>query len=154
MPVRRGHVAPQNTFIDTIIRKFDGQNRNFVIANAQVINCPVIFCNDGFCDVSGYSRAEVMQKPATCDFLQGPLTSSTALRRLRLALQGNEETQVEILFYKKDGSKFLCSVLLAPVKNENGDVILFIINYEDVTDAPLRSDVRNKNFKSEFFLRF
>ena len=47
------------------------------------------------------------------------------------------------------GSKFLCSVLLAPVKNENGDVILFIINYEDVTDAPLRSDVRNKNFKSE-----
>ncbi|KAI8515347.1 Potassium voltage-gated channel sub H member 7 [Branchiostoma belcheri] len=25
MPVRRGHVAPQNTFIDTIIRKFDGQ---------------------------------------------------------------------------------------------------------------------------------
>ena len=25
MPVRRGHVAPQNTFIETIIRKFDGQ---------------------------------------------------------------------------------------------------------------------------------
>ena len=27
MPVRRGHVAPQNTFIDTIIRKFDGQSK-------------------------------------------------------------------------------------------------------------------------------
>ena len=26
MPIRRGHVAPQNTFIDTIIRKFDGQS--------------------------------------------------------------------------------------------------------------------------------
>ncbi|KAK3780250.1 hypothetical protein RRG08_047240 [Elysia crispata] len=25
MPVRRGHVAPPNIFIDTIIRKFDGQ---------------------------------------------------------------------------------------------------------------------------------
>ncbi|CAL8397740.1 unnamed protein product [Arctogadus glacialis] len=25
MPVRRGHVAPQNTFLDTIIRKFDSQ---------------------------------------------------------------------------------------------------------------------------------
>ena len=27
MPVRRGHVAPQNTFIDTIIRKFDSQSK-------------------------------------------------------------------------------------------------------------------------------
>lgn len=26
MPVRRGHVAPQNTFLDTIIRKFEGQS--------------------------------------------------------------------------------------------------------------------------------
>ena len=26
MPVRRGHVAPPNIFIDTIIRKFDGQS--------------------------------------------------------------------------------------------------------------------------------
>jgi hypothetical protein len=28
MPIRRGHVAPQNTFIDTIIRKFDGQSES------------------------------------------------------------------------------------------------------------------------------
>ena len=27
MPVRRGHVAPQNTFLDTIIRKFEGQSK-------------------------------------------------------------------------------------------------------------------------------
>lgn len=24
--MRRGHVAPQNTFLDTIIRKFEGQS--------------------------------------------------------------------------------------------------------------------------------
>lgn len=27
MPVRRGHVAHQNTFLDTIIRKFEGQSK-------------------------------------------------------------------------------------------------------------------------------
>lgn len=27
MPVRRGHVAPQNTFLDTIIRKFESQSK-------------------------------------------------------------------------------------------------------------------------------
>jgi hypothetical protein len=34
------------------------------------------------------------------------------------------------------GIKFLSSVLIAPVKNENGEVIMFILNFEDVTDAP------------------
>ncbi|XP_064648680.1 potassium voltage-gated channel subfamily H member 6-like isoform X3 [Lineus longissimus] len=136
MPVRRGHVAPQNTFIDTIIRKFDGQNRKFVIANAQVDHRPIIFCNDGFCELGGYSRAEVMQKPCACDFLHGPLTSASSIRQIKEALCGIEEKQVEILYYKKDGIKFLSSVLIAPVKNENGEVIMFILNFEDVTDAP------------------
>ena len=31
MPVRRGHVAPPNTFIDTIIRKFDGQSEYMAV---------------------------------------------------------------------------------------------------------------------------
>ncbi|XP_064613900.1 potassium voltage-gated channel subfamily H member 6-like [Liolophura sinensis] len=63
------------------------------------------------------------------------------------ALLGSEEKQVEILYYKKDGSKFLCSVLVAPVKNEHGEIILFIINYEDITDAPNRADI--KIFKNQ-----
>ena len=29
MPVKRGHVAPQNTYIDTIIKKFDAQSKVF-----------------------------------------------------------------------------------------------------------------------------
>ncbi|ETE55901.1 Potassium voltage-gated channel subfamily H member 7 [Ophiophagus hannah] len=29
MPVRRGHVAPQNTFLGTIIRKFEGQSKGW-----------------------------------------------------------------------------------------------------------------------------
>lgn len=31
MPVKKGHVAPQNTFIETIIRKFDGQREYFYL---------------------------------------------------------------------------------------------------------------------------
>ncbi|XP_069110947.1 voltage-gated inwardly rectifying potassium channel KCNH6-like isoform X2 [Argopecten irradians] len=134
MPVRRGHVAPPNIFIDTIIRKFDEQNRKFVIANAQVETCPILFCNDGFCELTGSSRAEVIQKSCICDFLHGPLTSSFGILQIKDALQGSEEKQVEILYYRKDGSKFLCSVLTAPVKNEQGEVIMFIINYEDISE--------------------
>ncbi|XP_072711055.1 voltage-gated inwardly rectifying potassium channel KCNH2 isoform X1 [Ciconia boyciana] len=134
MPVRRGHVAPQNTFLDTIIRKFEGQSRKFIIANARVENCAVIYCNDGFCQLCGYSRAEVMQKPSTCDFLHGPRTQRGAAAQIAQALLGAEERKVEICFYRKDGSCFLCLVDVVPVKNEDGAVIMFILNFEVVME--------------------
>uniref|UniRef100_A0A673G6U6 Voltage-gated inwardly rectifying potassium channel KCNH2 n=1 Tax=Sinocyclocheilus rhinocerous TaxID=307959 RepID=A0A673G6U6_9TELE len=141
MPVRRGHVAPQNTFLDTIIRKFDGQNRKFIIANARVENCAIIFCNDGFCGMCGYTRAEVMQKPCTCSFLYGPHTGRPAMSQMAKALLGSEERKVEISLYRKDGVCLPCFVDVVPVKNEDGLVIMFILNFElaDQQDRPLDS---------------
>ncbi|XP_043530578.1 potassium voltage-gated channel subfamily H member 6a [Chiloscyllium plagiosum] len=103
MPVRRGHVAPQNTYLDTIIRKFEMQNRKFLITNVRMKNCAIIFCNDGFCEMFGYSRVEIMQKPGTCDFLTGPATPESAMAQLAQALLGSEEMKVELLYYRKDG---------------------------------------------------
>ncbi|XP_068565675.1 potassium voltage-gated channel subfamily H member 2 [Cebidichthys violaceus] len=137
MPVRRGHVAPQNTFLDTIIRKFDSQSRKFVIANARVENCAIIFCNDGFCHMCGYSRAEIMQKPCTCNFLYGPETKRLAIAQMAQALLGAEERKVEINLYRKDGQCFPCMVDVVPVKNEDGVVIMFILNFEGMTEEVL-----------------
>ncbi|XP_051745779.1 potassium voltage-gated channel subfamily H member 6a isoform X3 [Ctenopharyngodon idella] len=105
MPVRRGHVALQNTYLDTIIKKFDGQNRKFLIANAQVKNCGIIYCNEGFCQMFGFSRAEIMQQSCTCQFLVGPGTMKSALAQLAQALLGSEERKVEILYYSKEGQR-------------------------------------------------
>ncbi|KAM4034053.1 voltage-gated inwardly rectifying potassium channel KCNH6 isoform 2-T2 [Anomaloglossus baeobatrachus] len=132
MPVRRGHVAPQNTYLDTIIRKFEGQSRKFLIANAQMDNCAIIYCNDGFCDMFGYSRVEVMQRPCTCDFLTGPETTHNSITQLTQALLGSEERKLEILYYRKEGSCLRCLVDVVPVKNEEGEVIMFILNFEDL----------------------
>ncbi|CAN0143626.1 unnamed protein product, partial [Bubo scandiacus] len=103
MPVRRGHVAPQNTFLGTIIRKFEGQNKKFIIANARVQNCAIIYCNDGFCEMTGFSRPDVMQKPCTCDFLHGPETKRHHIAQIAQALLGSEERKVEVTYYHKDG---------------------------------------------------
>ncbi|KAK3780245.1 hypothetical protein RRG08_047235 [Elysia crispata] len=40
------------------------------------------------------------------------------------------------------GARFLCSVLVAPVKNETGDIIMFIINYEDITESTSKNELR------------
>ncbi|XP_034510548.1 potassium voltage-gated channel subfamily H member 7 isoform X7 [Ailuropoda melanoleuca] len=134
MPVRRGHVAPQNTFLGTIIRKFEGQNKKFIIANARVQNCAIIYCNDGFCEMTGFSRPDVMQKPCTCDFLHGPETKRHDIAQIAQALLGSEERKVEVTYYHKNGSTFICNTHIIPVKNQEGVAMMFIINFEYVTD--------------------
>ncbi|XP_078464975.1 voltage-gated inwardly rectifying potassium channel KCNH2-like [Lampetra planeri] len=103
MPVRRGHVALQNTFLETIIRRFEAQNRRFVIANARAENCAIIYCNDGFCELCGFSRAEVMQRAGTCDFLHGADTRRHAVAQVARSLLAAEERKVELHYYRKDG---------------------------------------------------
>ncbi|XP_064420119.1 potassium voltage-gated channel subfamily H member 7 [Latimeria chalumnae] len=137
MPVRRGHVAPQNTFLGTIIRKFEGQNKKFIIANARVQNCAIIYCNDGFCEMTGFSRPDVMQKPCTCDFLHGPETKRHDIAQIAQALLGSEERKLEVTYYRKDGSTFLCSTHIIPVKNEEGVAMMFIINFDYITEGKL-----------------
>ncbi|KAK6293241.1 hypothetical protein J4Q44_G00367420 [Coregonus suidteri] len=79
------------------------EGRKFIIANARVENCAIIFCNDGFCAMCGYSRAEIMQKPCTCNFLYGPHTKRLAIAQMAQALLGSEERKMEINLYRKDG---------------------------------------------------
>lgn len=78
-------------------------DRNFVIANAQIETYPIIFCNDGFCELTGFSRAEVMQKSCLCEFLHCSSTSTYSVLQIKEALQGTEEKQVEIMYSRKDG---------------------------------------------------
>ncbi|CAB1346669.1 unnamed protein product, partial [Coregonus sp. 'balchen'] len=78
-------------------------DRKFVIANARVQNCAIIYCNDGFCEMTGYSRSDVMQKPCTCEFLHGEHTDTHAISQVAQALMGSEELKVEITYHRKDG---------------------------------------------------
>lgn len=104
MPVMKGLLAPQNTFLDTIATRFDGTHSNFLLANAQgPRGFPIVYCSDGFCELTGYGRTEVMQKTCSCRFLYGPETSEPALQRLHKALEGHQEHRTEICFYRKDG---------------------------------------------------
>ncbi|GJQ79902.1 hypothetical protein Trydic_g18348 [Trypoxylus dichotomus] len=44
-----------------------------------------------------------MQRPASCEFLCGPLTSQQSVAALRDALNDSLEKHAELLYYKKDG---------------------------------------------------
>ncbi|XP_053722148.1 potassium voltage-gated channel subfamily H member 4-like isoform X1 [Synchiropus splendidus] len=136
MPVMKGLLAPQNTFLDTIATRFDGTHSNFLLGNAQGHRgYPIVYCSDGFCELTGYTRTEVMQKNCSCQFLYGRDTSEHVAQQMEKALQGREEYQAEVHFYKKNGIPFWCLLDIVPIKNEKGEMVLFLFSFKDTTDT-------------------
>jgi len=92
----------QVTLTSLVSVVLDRTDSSFVLANARVVDYPAVYCNDGFCKLSGYSRAELMQRGANCSFMAGELTNRETIRRIDACLENNEQEQVEILLYKKN----------------------------------------------------
>ncbi|XP_063073461.1 potassium voltage-gated channel subfamily H member 4a [Engraulis encrasicolus] len=136
MPVMKGLLAPQNTFLDAIAKRFDGTHSNFLLGNAQ--GCrgyPIVYCSDGFCELTGFGRTEVMQKTCKCHFLYGPETSERVTQQLEKTLEGQREYQTEVRLYCKNGSPFWCLLDIVPIKNEKGEVVLFLFSFKDISES-------------------
>uniref|UniRef100_A0A8C1RPR8 Voltage-gated delayed rectifier potassium channel KCNH4 n=1 Tax=Cyprinus carpio TaxID=7962 RepID=A0A8C1RPR8_CYPCA len=104
MPVMKGLLAPQNTFLDTIAKRFDGTHSNFLLGNAQGSRgYPIVYCSDGFCELTGFARTEVMKKTCTCQFLHGQETSERVTQQVDKTLEGQREFQTEVRYYRKNG---------------------------------------------------
>ncbi|KAA0705834.1 Potassium voltage-gated channel subfamily H member 4 [Triplophysa tibetana] len=136
MPVMKGLLAPQNTFLDTIAKRFDGTHSNFLLGNAQGSRgYPIVYCSDGFCDLTGFARTEVMKKTCTCHFLHGPETSERVTQQVEKTLEGQREFQTEVRYYRKNGTSFWCLLDIVPIKNEKGEVVLFLLSFKNITDS-------------------
>ncbi|XP_017870752.1 PREDICTED: potassium voltage-gated channel protein eag isoform X15 [Drosophila arizonae] len=150
---RRGLVAPQNTFLENIIRRSNSQpDSSFLLANAQIVDFPIVYCNESFCKISGYNRAEVMQKSCryVCGFMYGELTDKETVGRLEYTLENQQQDQFEILLYKKNNIQCGCALSqfgkaqtqetplwlllqVAPIRNERDLVVLFLLTFRDIT---------------------
>ncbi|XP_074485888.1 potassium voltage-gated channel subfamily H member 1b [Sebastes fasciatus] len=128
---RRGLVAPQNTFLENIVRR--SNDTNFVLGNAQIVDWPIVYSNDGFCKLSGYHRAEVMQKSSTCSFMYGELTDKDMSEKVRQTFENYEMNSFEILMYKKNRMPVWFFVKIAPIRNEQDKVVLFLCTFSDIT---------------------
>lgn len=43
------------------------------------------------------------------------------------------------------GSRFMCSFLVVPVKNENDEVILIILNFDEISDSLKKNSDRKSS---------
>ena len=102
------------------------------ISDPNVTDNPIVFANDAFMALTGYSKDEVIGK--NCRFLQGTGTTPESVNAVRRAIDAKQVETVEIVNYRKDGSSFLNALQIGPIREDDGKVLYFFGSQLDVSE--------------------
>jgi PAS domain S-box-containing protein len=116
---------------DPFAAAFKATRMPMLITDPQQPDNPIIFCNQAFALLTGYSAEELVGR--NCRLLQGPDTDPAAVDKLREAIAAERDIAIDILNYRKDGSPFWNALFVSPVRDAAGDVIYFFASQLDFT---------------------
>ena len=102
-----------------------------MVTDAALPGNPIIFANEAFLGLSGYSIEEVLgQEP---HFMNGPDTDPEAIRRYQQAMAEGREDTLEVLQYRKNGEAFRSMLYATPLDDGQGAVTNHFLSYLDIT---------------------
>lgn len=110
----------------------DSSKSGVVITDNQQPDNPIVFCNNAFEIMTGYSRSEVIGK--NCRFLQGNDRNQDARFQLSHAIDNGKSCKVELRNYRKNGSLFWNELYMSPVVSNKNVITHFIGVQNDVTE--------------------
>lgn len=93
---------------------------------------PLIYANEGFCRITGYSLDETIGR--NCRFLQGNGTTQESVREIRESVNAGKSCAVELVNYRKDGTEFVNYLSLTPIFGANGQVTHYVGIQSDITE--------------------
>lgn len=102
------------------------------VSDASQPELPLIYVNQGFLRMTGYSPEEVLGR--NCRFLQGPESSPAAADQIRQAIAAGQPVVAELLNYRKDGSSFWNQLSLTPVFDTGGALRYYVGVQLDITE--------------------
>jgi PAS domain S-box-containing protein len=109
------------------------------ITDATMPDNPIVYVNQAFEHLTGYTAAEVIGR--NCRFLQGAGTDPKVVKLLREAIQQHESVRVELLNYRKNGTPFWNELSISPVYDEIGRLTHYVGVQTDSTERRRVQDV-------------
>jgi len=107
----------------------------------------IVYVNDGFCKMTGYSKEEVIGK--TPRILQGPKTDREVLDKLKERLWEGQSFFGQAVNYRKDGSEFINQWDIHPLTDSEGNITHWVSYQHDITKRK-RAEEQLVNQKVEF----
>ncbi len=117
----------------------------------QGLGRAVLYANEAFCRMTGYSRQEVLGR--SLHILRGPESDPITLAAIRDALAQGNALQVELRNYRKDGTDFWVDLSLVPVPYPAGVASHWVMIQRDITDRKRALDAVRRSealFRSIF----
>ncbi len=116
-------------------RLLDSATSGVVVSDARAADQPLVYVNDAFERITGYSRREVLGR--NCRFLQGNATDPVTVANIRGSLDAEVESTHTLLNFRKDGRLFWNELRISPVRGVDGELTHFIGIQTDVTDREI-----------------
>lgn len=114
-----------------------------VISDMRVPGEKVIYVNQAFTNITGYTSEEITGK--NCKVLQGKNTDKESIEMIRQAIKKEEKLTVDLINYRKNGEMFWNEFALSPVINKFGVIEYYVGLINDVTTRKeMEEDLRNK----------
>jgi len=117
---------------DLMRRALSTTTEGITISDCSLPDDPLIYVNEGFEKLTGYTAQEVLGK--NCRFLQGTGADRTAAEEIRAAITDQRPCLVELLNHRKDGTPFWNRLSITPIRNLAGNVTHFIGVQSDITN--------------------
>ncbi|WP_438315003.1 EAL domain-containing protein [Sporosarcina sp. FA9] len=109
------------------LRKFGSRFQlGFVVTDPHKGKDKIVFSNDAFMKISGYSFKEIKGK--NLQFLHGERTNMNVVHEIDRKLKNAVHANAELLHYRKDGTPFWGELVIQPLVNGKGET-LFIASY-------------------------
>ena len=102
-----------------------------VVTDPTVSGNPIIYVNEAFIDLFGYTRDEVLGQ--NYFFLAGPNTDPIIERNIRAANTADRPLNQEVLLYAKFGREVWTAQFVSPVHDDKGRIIQHFASFWDIT---------------------
>ncbi|WP_246939624.1 PAS domain S-box protein [Bacillus pinisoli] len=139
----------ENILLTTAINK---TTTGVIITDPNLPNNPTIFVNDAFTQLTGYSEEEVLGQ--NCKFLQGEESNGETIQQISQAVKNGQGLTIEILNYKKDGTKFWNELKIDAIYDQSGKLSYFMGFQTDITrkkKAELEIEEREQRYRALFY---
>jgi PAS domain S-box-containing protein len=113
-------------------RAIASSHNGIVITDCRVPTNPIVYVNQAFEKISGYTASEVVGR--NCRFLQGNDLLQPEKQTLRLAISKGKPCTVIIRNYRKDGTLFWNELNISPILDDHGQVTHFIGIQTDISE--------------------
>ncbi|NPA28785.1 MAG: HD domain-containing protein [Epsilonproteobacteria bacterium] len=102
----------------------------------------ITYANDKFCEISGYSAAELLGKPH--NIVRHPDMPAEAFRQMWATIKAKKTWHGIVKNRKKNGGSYIVEATIKPILDHTGEIVEYIAIRHDITEVfRLKEEVEN-----------